>query len=143
MQPHRHFNELDHWRNTSQRPQPSLSADLKQTKPEKDKKNNGKNRSHSRIASHDSTRDLQNAYNTQTHSHHYHNNNPQNAFGIEASRGWLENAPVPSLSQSSEMKHATTTPSASSSSKTRDKAPLTDRSELPPEKRGLLIIIVY
>lgn len=89
MQAHRHFNELDHWRNTSQRlntsspsdsaPPPLSTLDISQEEP-RDRQHDGEPSA---------------PLNEQTAMEDNEaRNSSSDLFPIESSRGWLEYAPV-------------------------------------------------
>ncbi|KAF7721680.1 hypothetical protein EC973_004301 [Apophysomyces ossiformis] len=92
MQPHRYFNELSHWRNASQRPQPQLK---KNTSPERESTTMPANRhSHTAFSPND--------------EEHHPDSTKQTLFPVDSNRGWLETTSVkvaPSLSSTYDRSH--------------------------------------
>ncbi|KAI8377934.1 uncharacterized protein BYT42DRAFT_572222 [Radiomyces spectabilis] len=104
MQPHRHFNELDHWRTMSHRSQEAIPDPSKHphgdasVAPSASKSTSNR---HRRTAS-TSTSELRGTSDSRTTS-------KQPLFAIDTNRGWLDPHPImvtPSQSHSSERKHA-------------------------------------
>ncbi|KAI9321460.1 hypothetical protein BX666DRAFT_982480 [Dichotomocladium elegans] len=83
MQPNRYINELEHWRRTSQRPEPyEESSDQSPTQ------------SPTMDASEPIGNNSQN-YDPNLLEHDYTAKSPSNAFPVEAPRGWLEYSLIP------------------------------------------------